>query len=55
MNAVIAFVLLAAIVYFLVVAPYTAAREKFFPSRAGHARGHRAAQEIRDLLAQRPA
>ncbi|MFC7502409.1 MscL family protein [Nocardioides sp. CPCC 206347] len=31
MNAVIAFVILAAIVYFLVVTPYTKAKEKFFP------------------------
>ena len=30
-NAVISFVILAAVVYFAVVLPYTKAREKFFP------------------------
>lgn len=56
MNAVIAFVLLAAIVYFLVVVPYTAAKEKFFPSpEPGTPEDIQLLQEIRDLLAQRPA
>src|ERR1044071_6579990 len=32
MNALIAFVILAAIVYYFVVVPYTTAKEKFFPS-----------------------
>ena len=32
MNAIIAFVILAAVVYFLVVVPYVKAKEKFFPS-----------------------
>ena len=31
-NAVISFVVLAAVVYFLVVLPYTKAKERFFPS-----------------------
>ena len=31
-NAVIAFVFLAAVVYFFVVLPYTKARERYFPS-----------------------
>lgn len=31
LNAVIAFVILAAVVYFLIVTPYTRAKEKFFP------------------------
>jgi large conductance mechanosensitive channel len=35
LNAVIAFVLLAAVVYFLVVVPYTKAKERFFPSEDG--------------------
>ena len=30
-NAVIAFVIVAAVVYFLVVTPYTKAKERFFP------------------------
>ncbi|ANH37123.1 Large-conductance mechanosensitive channel [Nocardioides dokdonensis FR1436] len=32
MNAVISFLILAAVVYFLVVLPYTKAKEKYFPS-----------------------
>lgn len=32
LNAVIAFVILAAIVYFLVVLPFTKAKERYFPS-----------------------
>ena len=52
MNALIAFVLLAAIVYFFVVLPYTAAREKFFPSpEPGTPEDIKLLQEIRDLLA----
>ncbi len=31
-NALVAFVILAAVVYFFVVVPYTRAKEKFFPS-----------------------
>ena len=31
-NAVIAFLILAAVVYFLVVVPYTKAKERFFPT-----------------------
>lgn len=31
LNAVIAFVVLAAVVYFFVVVPYTRARDKYFP------------------------
>jgi large conductance mechanosensitive channel len=52
MNAVIAFVLLAAIVYFFVVVPYTAAKERFFPSpEPGTPEDITLLQEIRDLLA----
>ena len=50
-NALIAFVLMAAVVYFLVVVPYTRAREKFFPSPApGTPEDIVLLQEIRDLL-----
>jgi large conductance mechanosensitive channel len=50
-NAVIAFVLLAAVVYFAVVVPYTRAREKFFPSPApGTPEDIVLLSEIRDLL-----
>jgi large conductance mechanosensitive channel len=53
MNAVIAFVILAAVVYFGVVVPYTRAREKFFPSPApGTPEDIVLLQEIRDLLAR---
>lgn len=57
MNAVIAFVILAAVVYFLVVTPYIKAKEKFFPSPApGTPEDIVLLKEIRDLLAtQRPA
>ncbi|MDQ4054618.1 MAG: MscL family protein [Actinomycetota bacterium] len=52
MNAVIAFLILAAIVYFLVVVPYTAAKERFFPSpEPGTPEDIKLLQEIRDLLA----
>jgi large conductance mechanosensitive channel len=54
LNALISFVLLAAVVYFLVVLPYTKARERFFPSPApGTPDEIVLLQEIRDLLASR--
>jgi large conductance mechanosensitive channel len=31
LNATISFVILAAVVYFLVITPYTRAKERFFP------------------------
>ena len=53
-NAVISFVLLAAVVYFLVVLPYTRARERYFPSPApGTPEDVVLLKEIRDLLAAR--
>jgi len=57
MNAVIAFLILAAVVYFLVVTPYVKAKEKYFPSPApGTPEDITLLKEIRDLLsAQRPA
>ncbi len=56
LNAVIAFVILAAVVYFFVVMPYTKAKEKFFPSEPeGTPADVALLEEIRDLLkAQRP-
>lgn len=52
MNALIAFVILAAIVYFLVVVPYTKAKERFFPGpEPGTPEDIKLLQEIRDLLA----
>lgn len=56
MNAVISFVILAAVVYFLVVTPYVKAKERFFPSPpAGTPEDIVLLKEIRDLLsAQQP-
>ena len=52
-NTVIAFVILAAIVYFAIVVPYTEAKERFFPSpEPGTPEDVKLLQEIRDLLAQ---
>jgi large conductance mechanosensitive channel len=52
LNAVLAFVILAAVVYFFVVLPYTTAKEKFFPSpEPGTPEDIQLLQEIRDLLA----
>ncbi len=52
MNAVISFALLAAVVYFLVVLPYTRAKEKYFPSPPpGTPEDVVVLKEIRDLLA----
>jgi large conductance mechanosensitive channel len=56
LNAVIAFVILAAVVYFLVIVPYTRAKEKYFPSPPpGTPEDTELLREIRDLLAQRQA
>jgi large conductance mechanosensitive channel len=55
-TAVIAFVIMAAVVYFFIVMPYTKAKERFFPvgeDEAGTPEDVRLLQEIRDLLAQR--
>jgi large conductance mechanosensitive channel len=57
MNALISFVILAAVVYFFVVLPYTKARERYFPSPApGTPEEIVLLKDIRDLLAsgQRP-
>lgn len=52
LNAVVAFLILAAVVYFAVVLPYTKAREKFFPAEAaGKPADIALLEEIRDLLA----
>jgi large conductance mechanosensitive channel len=52
LNAVIAFVILAAVVHVLVILPYTAAKEKYFPSEEpGTPEDVKLLQEIRDLLA----
>ena len=52
LNATISFVLLAAIVYFFVVTPYTKAKEKYFPAEApGTPADVALLEEIRDLIA----
>ena len=51
-NALISFLILAAVVYFLVVLPYTKLRERYFPSAPpGTPEEIKLLQEIRDLLA----
>jgi large conductance mechanosensitive channel len=54
-TAVVAFVILAAIVYFLIVLPYTKAKERYFPAtdEPGTPEDVALLTEIRDLLAQR--
>lgn len=52
LTAVISFVILAAVVYFLIVTPYTRARERYFPSAPpGTPEDVQLLREIRDLLA----
>jgi large conductance mechanosensitive channel len=53
LNAVLAFVVMAAVIYFFIVMPYTKAKERFFPSEApGEPADVALLTEIRDLLAQ---
>ncbi|GAA0984342.1 Large-conductance mechanosensitive channel [Nocardioides aquaticus] len=52
LNAVVSFVILAAVVYFFVVLPYTKAKERYFPSPpAGTPEDVELLRQIRDLLA----
>lgn len=54
LNAVLAFVILAAVVYFAVVVPYTKMKAKYFPEEAaGKPADIALLEEIRDLLAAR--
>lgn len=53
-TAIVAFVILAAVVYFLIVKPYTAAKDRYFPAEASGTPADVAMlTEIRDLLAAR--
>lgn len=52
-NAVIAFLILAAVVYFFVVMPYTKARERFFPADAGGPTEVELLTDIRNALVDR--
>ena len=50
-TAVISFVVIGAVVYYLVVAPYTKAKERYFPDEAeGTPADIALLEEIRDLL-----
>ena len=52
--AVVAFVILAAVVYFAVVMPYTRAKERFFPADTpGEAEELAVLKQIRDSLQSR--
>ena len=54
-TAVISFLIMAAVVYFVIVKPYTVAKERYFPSpEPGTPEDIKLLQEIRDLLASRP-
>jgi large conductance mechanosensitive channel len=54
LNAVISFLIMAAVVYFFIVVPYTKAKERFFPSEEpGTPADVAVLEEIRDLLATR--
>jgi large conductance mechanosensitive channel len=56
LTALISFVVMAAVVYFLVVKPYTAAKERWFPAEAeGVPADVALLEEIRDLLRQNGA
>ncbi|GAA4738455.1 large-conductance mechanosensitive channel protein MscL [Nocardioides endophyticus] len=52
LTAVVAFVIMAAVVYFFIVLPYTKAKERYFPDEEpGTPADVQLLQEIRDLLA----
>ena len=54
LTALVSFLIIAAIVYFLIVKPYTVAKDKYFPSEeAGTPADVAVLEEIRDLLASR--
>ena len=52
LTALVSFLILAAVVYFLIVVPFTRAKERFFPAEAtGTPADVAVLEEIRDLLA----
>ena len=54
LNAVISFLLIAVVVYFFIVVPYTKAKERFFPTEEpGTPADVALLEEIRDLLRAR--
>jgi large conductance mechanosensitive channel len=53
-TALVAFIIVAAVVYFFIVVPYTKARERYFPAEAaGTPEDVQLLTEIRDALVQR--
>ncbi len=53
-TALISFLVIAAVVYFFIVMPYTKAKERYFPSEEpGTPEDVKLLEEIRDLLAAR--
>jgi large conductance mechanosensitive channel len=53
LTAIVSFLIIAAVVYFLIVKPYTAAKERYFPDEDAGTPGDIALlTEIRDLLAR---
>lgn len=53
LNALLAFLAVATVVYFFIVMPYTKAKERFFPAEEpGQPADVQLLTEIRDLLAQ---
>ena len=54
LNATVSFLILAAIVYFLIVVPYTRAKDRFFPAEAAGPTEIELLTDIRDALAQAP-
>ena len=53
LTALIAFVIMATIVYFVIVLPYTTAKERFFPAEASGPSDIELLTEIRDALRAR--
>ena len=54
LTALVSFLVIAGVVYFLIVVPYTRAKERFFPGEAtGTPADVAVLEEIRDLLATR--
>jgi large conductance mechanosensitive channel len=52
-TAIVSFLIIAAVVYFLIVKPYTETKERYFPSpEPGTPDDIKLLQEIRDLLAR---
>ena len=54
LTALVSFLILAAVVYFLIVVPYTKAKDRYFPAEeSGTPADIAILEEIRDLLAAR--